>query len=54
MAMADTHGTIMCWRVMEEVAFKLALALASRPYGDDGPNERKVGGAVVMAGHGRA
>ena len=53
-AITDAHGGVACSCVTAVVAVKLAMASATRPYGDDGPNERKVGGAVEMAGHGRA
>ena len=51
-AMADAHGMDVCSRTDTTVAVNRSTALASRPYSDDGPKERKVGGAVVMAGPG--
>ena len=53
-AMADAHGGVTRSHVTAAVEINLAVALATRTYGDDEPKEMKVGGAVVMAGHGRA
>ena len=51
-AMVDVHGTIMCSHVAVVVAVKSALALASRPYGDEQPRVREVRGAPIAAGLG--
>ena len=53
-AIADAHGGVARSRVTAALAVKSVVVLATRPYGDDGPNERKVGGAVVMTGNGQA
>ena len=44
-AMEDSHGGVTRSHVMVVVAVKMAMALASRPYGDDQIRER-------VAGHG--
>ena len=53
-AMADMHSAVVHSGVVAVVMFKLALALASRPYDDDQMREREVIGGWVVAGHGRA
>ena len=53
-ALAGTHGADTCSGANEAVAVQWAMALASRTYGEDKPRERKVGEALVGAGHGRA
>ena len=50
-AMVDAHGAVKHYHADAVVAVKRAMALAYRPYSDDQPREKKVGGAVVMAGH---
>ena len=53
-AMAGAHGAVARSHADAVVAVKWAMTLASRPYSDDQQREKKVGGAVVVAGHGRA
>ena len=50
----EVDGGVARSRVTAAVAINPAVTLATRTYGDDEPKEMKVGGAVVMAGHGRA
>ena len=53
-AMADMHSAVVHSGVVAVVMFKLALALASRPYDEDHMRDSEVGGGRVVAGHGRA
>ena len=52
MAMVDAYGTVTCSRMAVAVAVKSASALPSRPYGDEQPSVREVGGAPIAASHG--
>jgi len=54
MAMADAHGAVARSRTVAAVAVKRAAVVVSMTYGDDGPKWREVGGAMVVAGNGRA
>ena len=53
-AMADAHDGIVRYRMMAAVAVKLAMVLATSPYGDEKAREREVRDATMVAGHGRS
>ena len=53
-AMADAHGGVVHYCMTAAVGVKPAVALETRPYGDDKIREREVRDATVVAGHGRA
>ena len=52
--MADTHNGVVRSCMMAAVAVKLAMVLATSPYGDEKAREREVRDATMVAGHGRS
>ena len=54
MTMADAHSAVTHSRTVAAVAVKRAAVVVSMTYGIDGSRWRVVGGAMVVAGHGRA
>lgn len=45
--MVDAHGAVMRSCADATIEVKRAMALASRPYDDDGPRWRDIGGPMV-------